>query len=69
MQSRNAVNPQTVAQLTSEFYMAVPHAFPRSQKPPIIDSLELLQEKFEMVRTRMYPARAQFTWLDPICVF
>ncbi len=53
-QARNAANPQTVAQLTGEFYMAVPHAFPRSQKPPLIDSLELLQEKFEMARIHMH---------------
>ncbi len=48
-QGDNAADAETVAQLSGEFYMAVPHVFSRSQRPPPIDSLELLQEKFDMV--------------------
>lgn len=37
-----------VEQVTSRFYTVIPHAFGR-RVPPLIDSLELLQKKFDML--------------------
>lgn len=39
-----------LASLTSRFYTEIPHSFGRN-KPPLIDSLDLVQQKFDMLNT------------------
>jgi poly [ADP-ribose] polymerase len=43
-----AKKAKQVEQVTSRFYTVIPHAFGR-RVPPLIDSLELLQKKFDML--------------------
>jgi poly [ADP-ribose] polymerase len=40
---------KNLADLSSKFYQVIPHAFTRSQRPPVISSMETLAEKFDML--------------------
>lgn len=39
----------SLSSLSSQFYTLIPHSFSRSQRPPVIDSQELLRQKFDLV--------------------
>ena len=39
---------KALQELSGKFYQIIPHSFGR-QRPPVIDTLELLQEKFDLV--------------------
>ena len=48
----SSVNSRTSIQdLTSEFYTVIPHSFSRNHRPDLIDSLDLLNSKIEMLST------------------
>jgi Poly(ADP-ribose) polymerase, regulatory domain len=38
-----------VTELTSRFYQTIPHILSKTHKPPLIDTEEKLEEKFEML--------------------
>ena len=41
--------PSVLQELSSQFYTLIPHSFPRSIKPPVIASSEVLRKKLAMV--------------------
>ena len=43
---------KTLQELSSRFYTLIPHDFGR-RIPPVMDSIELIQEKYDMLSVRM----------------
>ncbi len=48
-----------IVQLCSNFYTLIPHAFPRSQVPPLITTLDEVQEKYDMLNVLLDIENAQ----------
>lgn len=48
-----------IVQLCSNFYTLIPHAFPRSQVPPLITTMDEVQEKYDMLNVLLDIENAQ----------